>query len=89
MVVSKRKNKSAPWKQYLTPIWSSDGQKQDQEQEQKQSIIQCLEKYSLIESNSDEKNNLETRIMRMGEFALELAGAYGKDSNGGSSIVYE
>lgn len=76
MVVSKRENRSASWKQYLTPIWTS-------EMGGKTSIIQCLEKYAIMESASVEKKEMEKRILRMGKNALALADAYGKDSYGG------
>ncbi len=80
MVVSKRENRSASWKQYLTPIWTS-------EIEGKTSIIQCLEKYAIMESTSAEKKKMEKRILKMGRNALKLAGAYGKDSYGGSGTM--
>lgn len=80
MVVSKRENRSASWKQYLTPIWTS-------KETGKQSIIQCLEKYAIMESDSSEKRRMENRILKMGKNALELADAYGKDSYGGSGAM--
>lgn len=81
MVISKRENRLASWKQYLIPIWSLD------DKEVKQSIIQCLEKYSIIESGSAEKKRMEVRILRMGMRALALAGTYGTDSFGGSGAM--
>ena len=80
MIVSKRENRSASWKQYLTPIWTS-------KEEGKQSIIQCLEKYAIMESNSSEKRKMEDRILKMRKNALELADVYGKDSHGGSGAM--
>lgn len=80
MIVSKRENRSASWKQYLTPIWTSEMGK-------KTGIIQCLEKYAIMESASAEKEEMEKRIQRMGKNALALADAYGKDSYGGSGAM--
>lgn len=79
MVVSKRENRSATWKQYLTPICSL--------QNEDTSIIQCLKKYSVMENNSDEKKKMEDRIIQMGKNALVLANTYGKDSNGRSGTM--
>ncbi|MBD5493738.1 MAG: hypothetical protein HDR12_05005 [Lachnospiraceae bacterium] len=81
MVVSKRENRSAPWKQYLTPICCSG------ENKEKPGIIQCLKKYSVIEYNSDEKRKMEVRILKMGERALLLADTYGTDAYGGDGAM--
>ena len=91
IVVSKRENKSASWKQYLTPIQYSgedeervetgEGEKTEVNEE-KHGIIQCLKKYSIMENNSNEKRKMEARILKMGEMALALAGTYGTDSYG-------
>lgn len=81
MVVSKRENRSAGWKQYLTPIQSvgDDGKKSG--------IIQCLKKFSVMASNSDEKKEMESKILQMGNTALAFAGEYGKDTLGGNGAM--
>lgn len=81
MVVSKRENRSAGWKQYLTPIQSvgDDGKKSG--------IIQCLKQFSVMASNSDEKKEMESRILQMGNTALALADEYGKDILGGNGAM--
>lgn len=81
MVISKRENRSAPWKQYLTPIQYLG------ENKEKPGIIQCLKKYSVIEYNSDEKKKMEVRILKMGERALLLADTYGTDAYGGDGAM--
>ncbi len=81
MIVSKRENRSANWKQYLTPIQLFENK------EKKPGIIQLLKNYSVLTSNSDEKKKMERRIMRMGKNALALADAYGKDDFGRSSTM--
>lgn len=81
IVVSKRESRSAPWKQYLTPLWYSENDKK------RPGIIQCLKKYSIMESNSDEKNEMEDRILRMGDMALAIASTYGTDSYGGNGAM--
>lgn len=79
MVVSKREDRSATWEQYLTPIWSLE--------DNKPGIIQCLKKYAVMESGSDEKKEMAGRIMQMGQNALELANTYGQDSYGDGSAM--
>lgn len=76
MVISKRENRSAGLKQYLTPIWSSGNPGKNPD------IIQCLKKYSVMANDSDEKRNLEFRIQQMGKRALALADGYGKSTSG-------
>ncbi len=81
LVVSKRENRSAGWKQYLTPIQSvrDDGKKSG--------IIQCLKQFSVMASNSDEKKEMESRILQMGNTALAFADEYGKDTLGGNGAM--
>lgn len=81
MVVSKRENRSAGWKQYLTPIRFGG------DEEKGLGIIQCLKKYSVIPSNSDEKRKMESKILQMGKRALILADGYGKNDLGDSGTM--
>lgn len=81
MVISKRENRSASWKQYLTPIRSSG------DEEKFPTIIQYLKQYSVMTSNSDEKKKMEDRILQMGKRALLLADGYGKNTSGGTGTM--
>lgn len=81
MIVSKRENRSASWKQFLVPIWSLE------EENGNTSIIQCLKKYSMIEASSGEKKNTEDQILKMANNALALARSYGIDSYGNSGSM--
>lgn len=81
MVVSKRENRSAGWKQYLTPIqFGAD-------EEKGISIIQYLKRYSVMPGNSDAKKRMESRILQMGKRALVLADGYGKNDLGDSGTM--
>ncbi len=83
MIVSKRENRSASWKQFLVPVWSIEEEKESGNT----SIIQSLKKYSMIETSSDEKKKMEARILKMGDNALTLARSYGTDSYGNSDTM--
>lgn len=83
MIVSKRENKSAPWKQFLTPIWSLEAEKEGENL----SIVQCLKKYSIMRANSTEKERMEKCIIEMGKNALSLSHSYGTDSHGNSDAM--
>lgn len=76
IIVSKRENASAPWKQYLTPI--------DISRKGNFGIIELLRQYMTKYSFSQEKEMMEKQILDMGSEALKLAENYGKNSAGTS-----
>lgn len=86
MVVSRRENRSAPWKQYLTPIEISENENAGGE-EAKPGIIQLLKRYSIMDSMSGDKVRIEKEILRMGDNALAWANTYGIDEYGGSGAM--
>lgn len=78
MIVSKREDQWAPWKQYLTPIW------RESEMEEEESLIYLLKRYYIMDSRSKEKNEVREAILSMGENALTTAKSYGINAYGES-----
>lgn len=79
MVVSKREDRSAPWKQYLVPVCKLD---KDYKEERGHSIILRLRKYSMIDRTSNEMKVLEQEIEQMGENALTAGHSFSLDELG-------
>lgn len=75
MIVSKRDDKSAPWKQFLTPIW-------EEKDNNHGNIIYLLKKYFISSMTSDEKKEISDQIYYMGENALLIAETYGINAYG-------
>lgn len=85
MIVSKRENASAPWKQYLVPIWSSDRNKRNSFI--KESIIDLLKEYTIMDEVYGNKGMVLERIMKAGDYALQVALTYGIDAYGNSGAM--
>lgn len=73
MIVSKRDDKSAPWKQFVTPISTED---------KEENIVYLMKKYFTLSKMSDEKIKLSDQICSMGENALSIAATYGINAYG-------
>lgn len=71
MIVSKRENAFAPWKQFLTPIY------QKREIKYYEDPIDIVKQYILTDSFSQEKNGLEEKLQKMGQTALKIGQHYG------------
>lgn len=80
MIVSKREEQSAPWKQYLIPIWRMRDSKEE-------SIIDLLRRYFTMDSRSNKKENLREKIFEMGKNALKVAMNYGINAYGESGAM--
>ncbi|MGF0031672.1 HD domain-containing protein [Bariatricus sp. SGI.154] len=76
MIVSKRENVSAPWKQFLTPIYIK------REVKDHEDPIDILKQYILTDSFSKEKKELEEKLQKIGQRALKIATYYGMDDAG-------
>lgn len=76
MIVSKRENVSAPWKQYLTPIFTKKGK------ENCESPIDLLKHYILTNNYLDEKNEIKNKLLEVSQAALKAAEYYGRYANG-------
>lgn len=76
MIVSKRENAFAPWKQFLTPIYIKKDIKDHEDP------IDILKQYVLTDSFSNKKKELEERIQRIGKNALNIAEYYDKGDAG-------
>lgn len=76
MIVSKRENSFAPWKQYLTPIYIKKAVKDHEDP------IDFLKQYMLTDSFSMEKRELEGKIQKISEIALKIAHYYGRADAG-------
>lgn len=71
MIVSKRENKLAPWRHFLTSIRTEETDP-----------VKILEKYFITDSTSSEKKMLNQKISTIGKNALEIAASYGIDEVG-------
>ena len=71
MVVSKRENVSVSWKQYLTPFYIKKELKDHED------LLEILKQYTLMDSFSTEKMELEKKVQENGQNALEIARSYG------------
>lgn len=69
MVVSVREDKSAPWLQFLTPIWVEG-------QDREESLIDLLKRYAVMDNNSREKEKMREKILDAGKKALKEAKGY-------------
>lgn len=79
VIISKRENESASWKQYLTPLDVSGGSDY--------SIIELLKNYMTQYSFSDEKKAVGEQLLRKGNAALKLAESYARDSAGTNGMM--
>lgn len=84
MVVSKREDKSAPWKQYLVPVCKLN---EEYMEVNGHSIIFRLRKYSMMDRTSNDMNILEREIEQMGEKALEVAHSLSVDEFGNQKLM--
>lgn len=68
MIVSKRADRFAPWKQYLVPIWS-----EEQGVDEEENLIYLLKKYLVMSDYTKDKEEVRKKILRMGDKALRIA----------------
>lgn len=78
MIVSRRENIYAPWKQYMIPVWESG----DDESE---SFIEIYKEY-VASGESGRKKVLCNTLQNMGQNALEIGIKRGKNSSGYDQI---
>lgn len=76
MIVSKREDTMASWKQFLVPLLQ-DGE----------GIVNLLKKYSIMDNRFSNKDEVGKQILKAGENALRMAKGYGVNTLGESNDV--
>lgn len=82
MIVSKREDRFAPWKQYLVPIWSDEiGDSEEN------NLIYLLKRYLVMSNYSRDKEEVQEKILQMGNRALRVAETAIESFGGGGNMT--
>ena len=74
MIISKRENTYAPWKQFLVPVW----EKSDRESE---SFVEIYKEYIAV-GEGERKKEIYNILQKMGKNALDVGSMYDRDLSG-------
>lgn len=79
MIVSRRENIYAPWKQFMIPVWESDD-------DSSESFIEIYKEY-VASGESRRKKELYNILQSMGQNALEIGIKSGRNSSGNNPRI--